>query len=233
MTKGIPDLEKKIDVQFKDENLLKEAITHRSYLNENPKWSERHNERLEFLGDAVLELIVTEALFEKFPNDQEGALTNIRSALVNHIMLSKIGREISLQTFVKLSRGESKDTGKARDVIIANAMEAVIGAIYLDQGYSTAKKFIHAFVLTHLDEVFSEELHRDPKSHLQEIIQEKMKITPNYRVLMEQGPDHQKKFLVGVFFNGNQIAEGAGTSKQEAEREAAISALAKLGKNPE
>ena len=163
-------LEKKIGHQFKNKNLLKEALTHRSYLNENPSWGKdflsSHNERLEFLGDAVLELIVTEVLFEDYPNSAEGELTSIRSALVNYQMLADVSREIILSDYILLSRGEAKDTGKARDVILANAFESLIGAIYLDGGYEAAGKFINSFVMKRVAEVMEKELYRDPKSFL-------------------------------------------------------------------
>ena len=225
-------LEKKIGHQFKNKNLLKEALTHRSYLNENPSWGKdflsSHNERLEFLGDAVLELIVTEVLFEDYPNSAEGELTSIRSALVNYQMLADVSREIILSDYILLSRGEAKDTGKARDVILANAFESLIGAIYLDGGYEAAGKFINSFVMKRVAEVMEKELYRDPKSFLQEIIQEKMKITPTYDVISEKGPDHAKVFRVGVYFGDQLITEGEGLSKQEAEVEAAKNALKEI-----
>jgi ribonuclease-3 len=221
-------LENKIGFKFKNINLLKEALTHRSYLNEHPNWPVSHNERLEYLGDAVLELVVTEYLFAKYPEKEEGELTSLRAALVNFQMLARVAREASLESFILLSRGEAKDTGRAREVILANAFEAVIGAAYLDQGYEAAKKLVYQFVLPHLDEVVAKRLYKDPKSLLQEIIQEKMKLTPVYKVLEERGPDHQKEFLVGVFFGDSLIAQGKGFSKQEAEIKAAESALANL-----
>jgi len=225
-------LEKKIGHQFKNKNLLKEALTHRSYLNENPSWGKdflsSHNERLEFLGDAVLELIVTEVLFKDYPRSAEGELTSIRSALVNYQMLADVSREIVLSDYILLSRGEAKDTGKARDVILANAFESLIGAIYLDGGYEAAGKFINSFVMKRVAEVMEKELYRDPKSFLQEIIQEKMKITPTYDVISEKGPDHAKVFRVGVYFGDQLITEGEGLSKQEAEVEAAKNALKEI-----
>jgi len=220
-------LEQKLGVAFKNKDLLKEALTHRSYLNENPKWGIPHNERLEFLGDAVLELAVTEYLFKEYPNSPEGELTSIRAALVNYQMLSRIAKEVELDNFILLSRGEAKEpkTGKAREVILANAFEALLGAIYLDAGYETANRFVQKTVLCYLDEVMEKKLYKDPKSLLQEIIQEKLKVTPIYQVLSEKGPDHAKVFQVGVYFNKHLIAEGEGTSKQEAEIEAAKNAL--------
>lgn len=219
------NLEKKISVVFKNKDFLKEALTHRSYLNENPKWGVSHNERLEFLGDAVLELASTEGLFNRFPDFPEGDLTSIRAALVNYQMLANVAKEIELDNFILLSRGEAKDTGKAREVILANAFEAILGAIYLDGGYAVAKKFVEKFVMNHLDEVMVNKLYKDPKSLFQEIIQEKMKFTPVYEVLSEKGPDHAKIFTVGVYCGDKLMAQGEGLSKQEAEVEAAKNAL--------
>ena len=221
----IPLLEQKLGVIFKNKNLLKEALTHRSYLNENPSWPLPHNERLEFLGDAVLELAVTEILFSRYPASPEGELTSIRSALVNYQMLADIAKNMELGDYVFLSKGEAKDAGKAREVILANAFEAILGAVYLDAGYESAKNFIEKAVMGRLDEVIEKKLYQDPKSLLQEIVQEKLRATPTYSVLSEKGPDHAKIFKVGVFFNGDLIAEGEGASKQEAEVEAAKNAL--------
>ncbi|MFA6407653.1 MAG: ribonuclease III [Candidatus Paceibacterota bacterium] len=217
--------EEKIGIQFKNQDILKEALTHRSYLNENQDWPYRHNERLEYLGDAVLELIVTEFLYSKFPDFQEGHLTSLRAALVNYQMLARVAREIALEKFLFLSRGEAKDFGKAREVILANAVESLFGAIYLDQGYEVTRQFVLKVVILHLDEVIEKQLYRDPKSTLQEFAQEHYKTTPSYRVLKEEGPDHQKTFLVGVFVEEKKIAEATGTSKQEAEASAAFAAL--------
>jgi ribonuclease-3 len=224
------NFEKAFGIKFKNPDLLKEALTHRSYLNESPGWVARNNERLEYLGDAVLELIVTEFLFGKFPNEQEGRLTSLRAALVNYVMLARVAKEISLAENILLSRGEAKDTGRSREVIAANAFEALVGAIYLDRGLATAEKFVKKAVLVHLDEVLEKRLYRDPKSELQEIIQEKLKITPTYRVLSETGPDHLKNFSIGVYFKNEKFEEGTGSSKQEAESRAALAALKKLAK---
>ncbi|HDH31186.1 MAG TPA: ribonuclease III [Candidatus Wolfebacteria bacterium] len=221
-------LEEIIGHQFQNQKLLKESLTHRSYLNENPSWGVPHNERLEFLGDAVLELVVSEYLFKKYPDYNEGQLTSVRAALVNYQMLGKSAKNMELDKFVLLSRGEAKDTGKAREVILANAIESLIGAIYLDAGYSIIQSFIEKVILSNLQDVIENGLYRDPKSLLQEIIQEKLKITPNYKVLGEIGPDHKKIFKVGVFFDDDLAAEGEGASKQEAEVEAAKNALKTL-----
>ena len=219
------NLEKKIAVDFKNKALFKEALTHRSYLNENPNRGLSHNERLEFLGDAVLELIVTEYLFQNYPTKPEGELTAFRAALVNYQMLAKIASEIDLGTFILLSRGEAKDTGRAREVILANAFEAPIGAIYLDQGLEKSKTFIAKNVLKELPQIIEQGLFKDAKSLFQEFAQEKLGITPTYNVLSETGPDHNKIFRVGVFLNSDLIAEGEGPSKQEAELEAAKNAI--------
>jgi ribonuclease-3 len=223
--KKFEELEKTIGYKFKKTDLLKEALTHSSYVNENPSWSVPNNERLEFLGDAVLELIVTEELYHMYPDEAEGKLTSMRAALVNYIMLAKIAKEISLEDFILLSRGEAKDKGKARDVILANAYESLVGAVYLDDGYVETKKFIKKSVMPHINEVMEQKLYRDPKSLLQEIIQERLKITPNYKVLGERGPDHKKLFVSGVYFGDKMVAEGEGTSKQESENSAAEAAL--------
>ncbi len=227
MTGSTEKLEKKIGTDFKNQDLLTEALTHRSYLNEFPKWKLPHNERLEYLGDAVLELVITYELFKKFPDQMEGQLTVLRAALVNSQMLSHVADEIELDSFMLMSRGERKDTGKAREVILANAIEALIGAIYIDRGIEAAKKFIVGFIWVHLEEVLKTKSYRDSKSELQEIIQEQMKVTPTYSVVEETGPAHKKIFKVGVYFGDKFIADGTGASKQEAEVEAAKNALKK------
>jgi ribonuclease-3 len=224
MRKKIDELEKKIKVNFKDKDLLKQALIHRSYLNENPSETLNHNERLEFLGDAVLELVVTDYLYENYSNP-EGELTNWRSSLVNAQIMGRIAEEIGINDFLYLSRGESKDTGKARQAILANALEAIIGAIYLDAGYETARVFIDNFMLVELPEIIENKLYRDSKSLFQEASQEKAGITPNYQVLSESGPDHSKIFRVGVYLRKELVTEGEGSSKQEAEQSAAENAL--------
>lgn len=209
--------------------LFQEAVTHRSYLNEHKGHPVPHNERLEFLGDAVLELAVTERLYADFPDRPEGELTALRAALVNSDMLSKIGRDLEIEQFLLMSRGEAKDTGRARAFLIANAVEAVIGALYLDQGYKAAQSFIEACVLTRIKEVLDSKLYTDPKSRFQELSQEKLGITPQYRVLRESGPDHDRRFIAGVFIGDELIAEGEGLSKQDAQRNAAKEGLVKKG----
>jgi len=226
VSSDLSKLEQKLEITFKNKDLLYEALTHRSYLNENPSWKTPHNERLEFLGDAVLELVVTENLFTKFPEYPEGQLTSFRAALVNYQTMALVSRNLNLEDFILLSRGEKKDDGRAREVILANAIEAVIGAIYLDAGYNEVKKLIGKYVVEkNLERIIKGELYKDPKSHLQEIVQEKLKLTPIYSVLEEWGPDHKKIFKIGVFFGDKLAAEGEGYSKQEAESEAAKNAL--------
>lgn len=225
---NLDKFEKGVNTEFQNKNLLKEALTHRSFLNENPNWGVSHNERLEFLGDAVLELIVTENLFKKFPDYAEGDLTSIRAALVNYQTLAKVAKEISLDNFLLLSKGEAKDGDRAKETLLANATEAVIGAIYLDKGYEDAKNFIEKNIMVLLPEIIESKSYIDPKSLLQEIIQEKMRITPSYEVLSEEGPDHKKIFEVGVYFDKQFAGSGKGFSKQEAEIEAAKNALDKL-----
>ena len=218
-------LEKQIGASFKNKDLLLEALTHRSYLNENSDWKLPHNERLEFLGDAVLELIVTEELFHRFPEYTEGQLTAFRASLVNYQELALVAQEISLEKFLLLSRGEANDLGRGREVILANTFEAVIGALYLDKGYEQIKKFVNAKVLPHLDEILKKGSYRDAKSALQEKIQATLKLTPTYRVLGETGPDHRKMFTIGVYYGEKLIATGEGLSKQDAEVEAARRAI--------
>ncbi|MBI2551746.1 ribonuclease III [Candidatus Uhrbacteria bacterium] len=225
MMKDWSILEKRLGVTFKNQELLKQALVHRSYLNENPAFHLQHNERLEFLGDAVLELAVTEYLYSNYPNP-EGELTNWRAALVNAKILSEITQDIGVEEFLFLSRGEAKDAGsKARQVILANAFESITGAIYLDQGMEAARGFIARAVLIKLPHIIEAELYIDAKSRFQEQVQEKFSITPTYQVMSEAGPDHFKHFRVGVFVENTLIAEGQGSSKQEAQMAAAKAAL--------
>lgn len=227
--KNLGSFEKKLGLSFSDQALLKQAFTHRSYLNENRHEGLEHNERLEFLGDAVLELIVTRFLFDTYPEKKEGELTAFRSALVNTITLSKAAIETGMNDFLLLSKGEAKDTGRARQYILADTFEAVIGAIYLDQGYDTAKRFISDKLFPFLDEVIEKRLWQDAKSHFQEQAQEHVGVTPTYKTHEEVGPDHNKKFVVGVYLGGDLVAEGEGKSKQEAEQEAARKGLEEKG----
>ena len=225
MIPNFAEFEKTIGITFKNGELLRRAFTHRSYLNENRGSESSHNERLEFLGDAVLELIVTEYLFEKYPDNNEGDLTAFRASLVNAIILSEVAQTINVNDFLLLSKGETKDTGKARQYILANTMEAIIGAIYLDQGYEMAKYFISNNLFHLIDKIVAEKSWIDAKSKFQEKAQEEENLTPLYKSLREEGPDHDKIFTVGVFLDKKMIAEGGGKSKQEAEQEAAKKAL--------
>ncbi len=225
--KDLKPLEEKLGIVFKNQLLLRQALVHRSYLNENPSFELQHNERLEFLGDAVLELVVTDHLYHNY-NLPEGDMTNLRSAIVRGEMLSKIAHELDLDSYLLLSRGERKDEGKAREYILANAIEAVIGSLYLDQGYEAAKKVIDVYIVSKLTEVEEQGLHIDSKSRFQELAQEKFRVTPVYKVLSESGLDHEKEFVVGAYLGDKSLGEGVGTSKQEAQQNAARVALAKL-----
>lgn len=223
--KNFKKLEKAIGIKFNNPNYLVQALVHRSYLNENREFPLGHNERLEFLGDAVLELTVTEFLFQNYLNP-EGELTSWRAALVNAIMCARVAKELGLEEYLFLSHGESKDAGtKAREYILANVLEALIGAIYIDQGWEMAKQFVLRYVVTKLPEVLELGLWMDAKSRFQESAQEIIGLTPTYRVLQEEGPDHAKEFIVGVYLDKEKIAEGRGTSKQEAKVDAAEKAL--------
>lgn len=219
------DFEKKTKINFKDKDLLKQAFVHRSYINENPNSGLSHNERLEFLGDAVLELVVTDYLYEKYPNYTEGELTSVRSALVNANIISEVATDVGMNDFLLLSKGEAKDMGKARSYILANTYEAYVGAAYLDQGYDVACTFITDTLLHRTAEIVSKKLWRDAKSLVQEKAQEYQSVTPSYKLLHEAGPDHDKHFTVGIMFGAEVVAEGKGKSKQEAEQSAAMAAL--------
>lgn len=226
--KKVKKLEKEIGVEFNDKNILLQALTHRSYINENPGWGMDHNERLEFLGDAVLELVVTDHLYANYPNP-EGELTNWRASIVNSSLLSEISSKFDLNEYLLLSKGESRDTGRARQYILANTVESLIGSIYLDRGYDSAKEFILKFIVTELSRIIDEKLYRDPKSIFQEKAQEYNGATPTYEVMKEWGPDHAKNFEIGVYLGDELMGSGEGTSKQEAQQEAAKNALEKKG----
>lgn len=219
-------LEKKLDYKFKDSDKLKQALVHRSYINEHPDFVLGHNERLEFLGDAVLELIVTKYLFNEYPEKPEGVLTNWRASLVNSKMLYQVASELALDNYLYLSKGEAKEgNSKSRQFIMADAVEAIIGAMYLDQGIGGAELFVNEYIVSKLHHIISNELYLDPKSRLQELAQEKESITPHYNLLKEKGPDHEKIFSIGVYFEDKMIAKGEGSSKHEAEVDAAKKAL--------
>lgn len=225
--KDLKELEKKLGITFINQNFLQTSVIHRSYLNEHKDLKLQHNERLEFLGDAVLELITTEYLFLNYDNP-EGELTNWRASLVNANMLAEIAKDLSIESFIQMSKGEAQDKNpKARHYILANALEAIIGAIYLDQGMPAAEKFINENILVKLAHILQNHLYLDPKSKFQEKSQEIHNITPIYKVLEESGPDHNKFFRVGVYLNDELIAEGEGTSKQEAQVDAAQNAIEK------
>ena len=225
MEENIALLEEQLGVRFKNKDMLRHALVHRSYLNEHPDFPLGQNERLEFLGDAVLELVVTEHLYHTYDNP-EGELTNWRAALVNADILSNICRGLGVEPFMYLSRGEQKEKdSKARRYILANAMESIIGAIYLDQGWDVAKEFIQRVVLDKLPYIIEHRLYIDPKSRFQEAAQSTLALTPNYKVLSEEGPDHNKRFVVGVYIGKELVAQGDGTSKQEAQVAAAEKAL--------
>jgi len=218
----------KLGVTYNDQSLLATALTHRSYLNEN-KSTKEHNERLEFLGDAVLELVVTEYLYKNYPNP-EGELTNWRSALVKTETISQVSLELGVEEYLLMSKGEAKSFGRSRQLLLANAFEAISGSLYLDQGYEAARDFIAKNLLTRLDHILKEKLYIDPKSEFQEMAQEHEGITPRYDVISEEGPDHNKKFLVGVFVGDTKWGEGAGSSKQIAQQAAAANAVKKFKK---
>jgi ribonuclease-3 len=213
-----------LDLKFNEPSLLQQVFVHRSYLNEHKAFPLPHNERLEFLGDAVLELIATEYLYKKYDNP-EGELTNWRSALVRGEMLAKIANELNMNDHLLLSKGEQRSEGKARQLILANAFEALIGAIYLDLGYGEAQKFLEKQLLSRLEEVLAQRLHIDAKSDLQEKSQEQLGVTPSYTILDATGPDHERQFLVGVHLKEKLVAKGEGRSKQQAEQAAARAAL--------
>lgn len=229
MQKDIQTFQESIGVSFNDTALLRQAFTHRSYLNEHRGETLGHNERLEFLGDAVLELISTHFLYEKFPEQDEGDLTAYRAALVNAITCAEIAQNLGMNDYLLLSRGEAKDNGRARQMLLANAFEALVGAIYLDQGYDAAKLFIEKYLFPKIDEIVKKKLWRDAKSNFQEKAQDAEGATPHYEVVRETGPDHDKQFVVGVYIKESLVAQGTGKSKQEAEQEAARIALEQKG----
>lgn len=229
MQKEIQTFEESLGISFKDAQLLRQAFTHRSYLNEHRGEVEGHNERLEFLGDAVLELISTHFLYEKFPEHDEGDLTAYRAALVNAVTCAEIAQKLNMNDYLLLSRGEAKDQGRARQVLLANAFEALVGALYLDQGYDAAKAFIEKYLFPKIDEIVKKKLWRDAKSNFQEKAQDSENATPHYEVIRESGPDHDKQFVVGVYIREVLVAQGSGKSKQEAEQDAAKIALEHKG----
>lgn len=223
------NLETKIDIKFEDRELLKTAFVHKSYVNEHRNQGIKHNERLEFLGDAVLELATTKHLFTNYPKQNEGQMTTFRSALVKGRHLAEIAEQLELGQYLFLSNGEEKSGGRQKKYILANTVESLIGAIYLEKGYDIAEKFIKQFILTKLDEIIEKGLHIDAKSRFQEICQEKESITPHYEVIEATGPDHKKIFVMGAYIEDELIAKGSGSSKQKAEEKAAKNALKEKG----
>jgi len=220
----LDQFQSKIGIRFKDKSLLERVFIHRSYLNEHKTLNLEHNERLEFLGDAVLELAVTRYLYDNF-NKPEGEMTNWRSALVKGESLSSEAHRLGMSDLIRTSRGEAKNTGKARDIILANAFEALIGAIYLDLGFEVASTFIMNNICYKLDTILEQGLHYDAKSKFQELSQDKFGITPTYEVVSESGPDHAKTFIVAAYLGKTKISEGSGNSKQKAQISAADTAL--------
>jgi ribonuclease-3 len=219
-------LEQTLSATFTNKDILRTALVHRSYLNENPRFNLSSNERLEFLGDAVLELIVSDHLYKTFPESPEGDLTNFRSSLVNTVSLAEEASRLEVGQFLLLSKGEEGSGGRQNQYILANTFEALLGALYLDQGYQAASDFVHRELIGKLTDIIEQQLYKDPKSNLQEMAQEEISITPTYRVLSEEGPDHNKIFTVGVYAGNKLLGSGSGRSKQLAEQQAATSALA-------
>lgn len=220
-------LEKQIGITFESHDLLRTAFVHRSYLNEHRNSKMQHNERLEFLGDAVLELVVTEHLYLTYPNP-EGELTNWRAALVRGEMLAKIALELNLGEYLFLSNGEELSGGRQKDYLLANTFEALVGVIYLEKGYAVAQKFIIDLLLVRLEDILDTGKHIDPKTRFQELVQEKMSVTPIYELLHDTGPDHSKSFTMGAYIGDRLVGKGTGNSKQAAEQKAAEDALMKL-----
>jgi ribonuclease-3 len=227
--KDFTPFEQSLDLVFIDKTLLQRAFTHRSFINENPRSGLEHNERFEFLGDAVIELIVTDYLFNNFPNSPEGELTAYRSALVNAIIMGEVATELNMNDYLLLSKGEAKDTGRARQTILANTYESFVGGLYLDQGYEPCKTFIIDTLIPRLADIIKMKSWKDAKSQVQEEAQERLGLTPAYKVISEAGPDHDKYFTIGIFFGEQKIAEGKGKSKQEGQQTAALAALEKKG----
>lgn len=221
----LSDFETQLPKEFNNKKLLEQAFIHRSFINENPRSGLEHNERLEFLGDAILELVTTEFLYAHYPHHNEGDLTAYRSALVNAVTLGEVATSLNFNDLIKLSKGEAKDTSRARGSILADAYEAFLGALYLDQGYEQVRDFVSKTLLVKTDDVIQKGLYKDPKSFVQEKSQEEVGVTPVYKLIEEMGPDHDKRFKMAIYFDDKYIAEGEGKSKQEAESAAARAAL--------
>lgn len=221
-------LEQQLNYTFKNKELIVNALTHRSYLNEIKYERKTHNERLEFLGDAVLELVITEHLFENYPDRAEGELTSFRAAIVRTESLAESAKLLGVGDFILMSKGEEASGGRNRPYILANTFEAILGAIYIDSGYVECKKFVHTVLVPKLPGIVEERLDIDPKSKFQEIVQEEYKITPIYEIINETGPDHNRTFTSRVLVHGKEFGVGSGKSKQEAEQNAAKSGLNSL-----
>ncbi len=226
---ALQSVQKNINYSFKNSHLLRIALTHRSFLNDkkNKIRNPEHNERLEFLGDAVLELVVTEYLYTNF-KEAEGYMTALRASLVNYKTMADIGNELDLDNLIYISKGEKNELGKARTTIVANCMEAIIGAIYIDGGYNPAYKFIETYILKKLPEIIADRKYQDSKTLLQEIVQKNLKVTPKYKIIASTGKDHEKTFQSAVIVNSKLVSIGEGKSKQEAEVNAAELALQAL-----
>jgi ribonuclease-3 len=225
IVKNFEDLQKEIQIYFKDKNLLISAFCHRSFLNEFKNFNLPHNERLEFLGDSILNMIVAEHLYKNFPDVSEGELSNLRACLINRQILAEVAKKLNFEKYLLLSKGEQKSVGRGRETILANTFEAFLGALYLDQGYKICQDFLEKHLLIYIPKILKENLIKSAKTIFQEKAQEIVGITPTYKVLKEWGPDHDKRFLVGVFLGDELVAEGEGSSKQEAGEEAAKKAL--------
>jgi ribonuclease-3 len=225
MKDSYQDLEKILGLEFKNKELLLNAITHRSYLNEHKEEAFDNNERLEFLGDAVLELIISDHLFHTYPDNPEGDLTSFRSAAVRTESLAEESRRMGIGEYLRMSKGEYESGGSDKDYLLANTYEAILGAIYKDQGYDVAKDFVFRTLVPKIKDIVENRLDIDCKTKIQELIQAKFKVTPTYEVIKEEGPDHDKKFVVGVMINDKVIGEGDGPSKQKAEENAASNGI--------
>jgi ribonuclease III len=223
---ALRQFQEKLNVDFTSQELLTQAFVHRSYLNEHRTFPLPHNERLEFLGDAVLELVVTDHLYRTYPNP-EGELTALRSSIVKGEMLAEVARKLNFSELLLLSRGEAKSGGRDKGYLLANALEAFLGALYLDRGYAECETFIHQHIIVYLADIIENKTFIDPKSRLQEYTQEKYSVTPNYVVVSETGPDHEKTFTVVVMVGEEELAQGVGGSKQSAQVNAAENALLK------
>jgi len=227
--KDFSPFEQSVGISFVNKTVLMQAFIHRSYINENPKSGLEHNERLEFLGDAVIELVVTDYLYRTYLTQNEGDLTAYRSALVNAVIMGEVATNLNMNEYLLLSKGEQKDTGRARQTILANTYESFVGALYLDQGYAACDHFVAASLLARLEDIIKNKSWKDAKSQIQEEAQERVGLTPAYKVMGEVGPDHDKHFTIGIFFGDKKIAEGKGRSKQEGEQKAALAALEAKG----